>query len=72
VPTAWLFVFLRVVSNETLWAKWIQRTRPLPGGGAEHFTVQGAKYNEGIYFDNYYGILVLMPGGVRGKRIRGA
>ena len=41
-------------ANESLWADWIEATRPLPGGGAKRIKVKGGKFNEGIYYDNYY------------------
>ena len=41
--------------NESLWKAWLAESSYLEGGGIPKFHgVQGAKFNEGIYFSNYY------------------
>jgi hypothetical protein len=43
------------LANESLWGDWMDEGRPLPKLGTRRFNGQkGAKYNAGMYFDNYF------------------
>jgi len=42
------------LANESLWNSWIEVSRPFAHGGNARLSASGAKFNEGIYFDNYF------------------